>query len=175
MSKRSIVHSLILPVFALTTVFLFSAVVNAQKGPQGTTGAPLKGVDVKLGKNPGGSPAARTTTDGEGHFAFPVVPAGEYILTLELKKDPKDARAARSSSTSTNAKDKFCNITLKLPGGEEVEKGYDLTQNKAFDPTVNPTKQSTSKTKFEPFIVRSDGATPLNGTIVRSKSNISNN
>ena len=175
MFRRSIVHSLFPLVFALTAVFLFSAVVNAQKGPQGTAGAPLKGVDVKLGKNPGGSPAARTTTDEEGNFAFPVVPAGEYILTLELKKDTPDARAARSSSTSTDAKDKFCNITLKLPGGEEVQKGYDLTQNKAFDPTVKPTNQSTSKTKLEPFIIRSDGATPLNGRVVRSKSNISNN
>lgn len=93
MFRRSIVHSLILPVFALTAVFLFSAVVNTQKGPQGTTGAPLKGVDVKLGKNPGGSPAARTTTDEEGNFAFPVVPAGEYILTLELKKDTPDVKS----------------------------------------------------------------------------------
>ena len=175
MSKRSIVHAHILPVFALTTVFLFSAVVSAQKGPQGTTGAPLKGVDVKLGKHPGGSPAARVTTDGDGNFAFPVVPAGEYILTLEHEKDTPDAQAARSSSTSTDAKDKFCHITLKLPGGEKVEKGYDLTQNKAFDPATDPTKQSRSKTKFEPFVVRSDGANPLNGTVVRSKSNISNN
>ena len=44
-------------------------------------GAPLKGVDVKLGKNPGGSPAARTT-DAGGHFDFGVVEKGSYDLTL---------------------------------------------------------------------------------------------
>jgi hypothetical protein len=44
-------------------------------------GAPLKGVDVKLGKNPGGSPAARTT-DANGHFDFGVVERGSYELTL---------------------------------------------------------------------------------------------
>jgi hypothetical protein len=44
-------------------------------------GAPLKGVDVKLGKNPGGSPAARTT-DANGHFDFGVVEKGSYELTL---------------------------------------------------------------------------------------------
>jgi len=51
-----------------------------------------------------------------------------------------------------------------------VEKGYDLTQNKAFDPTTDPTKQSTSKTKFETLIVRSDGATPLNGAVLKTSS-----
>lgn len=174
MYNRNIVRSFIFPVFALATICLFSAVVDAQKGPQATTGAPLKGVDVKLGKNPGGSPAARTTTDGDGNFTFPVVPAGEYILTVELNKETPNAQAARGSSM-TEAAVNICYLTLNLPRGEKVEKGYDLRQNKAFDQSIDLTKQSTSKIKFETLIVRSDGVTPLNGTIVKSKSNISNN
>lgn len=44
-------------------------------------GAPLKGVDVKLGKNPGGSAAARTT-DAAGHADFGVWPKGAYTIAL---------------------------------------------------------------------------------------------
>lgn len=174
MHLRDFVRAFTLASFALAAAFLFSAKAGAQKGPQGTAGAPLKGIDVKLGKSPGGSPAARTTTDGEGNFTLPIVPAGEYILTLEIKRDAGGAQAERETAAASGAL-KFCYITLKLPGGEKLEKGFDLTQNKAFDPATDPSKQSASKTKFETFVVHSDGATPLNGTIVKSKSNISNN
>jgi hypothetical protein len=44
-------------------------------------GAPLKGVDVKLGKNPGGGCAARTT-DGAGNANFGVWPKGNYTVTI---------------------------------------------------------------------------------------------
>lgn len=46
-------------------------------------GAPLKGVDVKLGKNPGGMAAARTT-DRSGSFDFGVLPKGNYRISLVL-------------------------------------------------------------------------------------------
>ena len=46
-------------------------------------GAPLKGVDVKLGKNPGGGCAARTT-DGAGNANFGVWPKGNYTVTISL-------------------------------------------------------------------------------------------
>jgi len=42
-------------------------------------GVPLKGVDVKLGKNPGGGCAARTT-DAGGKADFGVWPKGNYTL-----------------------------------------------------------------------------------------------
>lgn len=171
MCKRNTAHVLILSALVLLMLSLGSTVANAQKGPQATDGAPLKGVDVKLGRNPGGGAAARTTTDADGNFTFPVVPAGEYTLTVELKK-PK------SKDGLIDANDpvfRYCYITVNVPGGVGVKRGYDLTQNKAFDPAIDPAKQSTSKIKFETFIVRSDGATPINGTIVKSKSNISNN
>lgn len=44
-------------------------------------GAPLKGVDVKLGRNPGGSVAARTT-DAAGNVDFGVLPAGSYTIEI---------------------------------------------------------------------------------------------
>lgn len=47
-------------------------------------GAPLKGVDIKLGKNPGGSPAARTTTDVNGNYSFTNIPLGNYKIYIDI-------------------------------------------------------------------------------------------
>lgn len=182
MSKRTTIHSSIFSAVALLMICLFSVAVAAQKSTQSTTGAPLKGVDVKLGKPPGGSPAARTTTDADGNFKFSILPAGEYILTLSLPESPKtkldktDKPNERAASPVTPA-DMFCYITLNLPGDQTLEKGYDLAKNKAFDPAIDPTKQSTAKTiKFAEFIVVSDGKNPINGKVVKgSRSNINNN
>ena len=58
-------------------------------------GAPLKGIDVKLGKNPGGGCANRTT-DGSGKADFGVWPKGNYTLEFAPAaaavqyKDPED-------------------------------------------------------------------------------------
>lgn len=55
-------------------------------------GAPLKGIDVKLGKNPGGGCAARTT-DANGQADFGVWAKGDYTLDFTASasyKDPED-------------------------------------------------------------------------------------
>jgi len=59
----------------LAVVFCVLCIQNA------VAGAPLKGIDVKLGKNPGGGCAARTT-DGAGKANFGVWPKGNYTLSL---------------------------------------------------------------------------------------------
>jgi len=57
-------------------------------------GAPLKGVDVKLGKNPGGIVASRMSGDG-GEANFGVLPKGSYIVTIDTAKSTANARMAR--------------------------------------------------------------------------------
>lgn len=51
-------------------------------------GAPLKGIDVKLGKNPGGGCAARVSGDG-GEANFGVWPKGDYTVSLGSVRGPE--------------------------------------------------------------------------------------
>src|SRR5436190_11497176 len=65
-------------------------------------GAPLKGVDIKLGKNPGGSPAARTTTDNAGQYSFPNVAIGSYRIYVDIPNYGMDsARTVNFTSADT--------------------------------------------------------------------------
>jgi hypothetical protein len=61
--------------------------------PSAFAGAPLKGIDVKLGKNPGGGCAARTT-DANGNVNFGVWPKGNYTVAFSASNMPANARVA---------------------------------------------------------------------------------
>src|ERR1051325_9214779 len=87
---RMIKPKIILLATAFVTLLAASAAMS-QKGPESTNGAPLKGVDVKLGKNPGGSPAARTT-DNDGKIRFGVLDRGSYYLIVTVPD--KEANSA---------------------------------------------------------------------------------
>lgn len=66
-------------------------------------GAPLKGVDVKLGKNPGGQAAARTTTDSTGHYLFSNVAAGDYSIYVDVPNFPMASVISVTLSTSASS------------------------------------------------------------------------
>ena len=66
-------------------------------------GAPLKGIDVKLGKNPGGGCAARTT-DAGGKADFGVWPKGSYTLEFAPAASSSAATPASSREQSPAAK-----------------------------------------------------------------------
>jgi hypothetical protein len=118
-------------------------------------GAPLKGVDVKLGKNPGGGAAARTT-NAEGKIDFGVLPAGSYYVVIDGAKSETDAR-------------------IEIHGGSEgtVKKRWNFAQMKAF--SLDATAREAGNDKI---VITSDGKHPIDvaaTAVVRAKSNISNN
>ena len=78
----------------LPLIAVASLVLCAQSA---LAGAPLKGIDVKLGKNPGGGCAARTT-DGAGKANFGVWPKGNYTVSISPSSAPNVQSTVRTSS-----------------------------------------------------------------------------
>lgn len=117
-------------------------------------GAPLKGVDVKLGRNPGGKAAKRTTSDGAGRADFGIVEAGSYLVSLEMRGQNSDAEVEITGAV-----------------GGTVRKRWSFKENKAYDGDA----PSTARSAGQPHIViETDGQRPVQVSIVKSKSNISN-
>src|SRR4051794_22186752 len=122
-------------------------------------GAPLKGVDVKLGKNPGGSPAARTT-NADGKIDLGVLPAGSYYVTVSAPKDAKDTDAQ---------------IEIKGAAGATVKKRWNFAQKKAFDVTADAAARTSGEEKI---IFTSDGSHTVEiaaTAVVKSHSNVRTN
>jgi hypothetical protein len=113
-----------LPVAAMATFIFLAQFAFA--------GAPLKGIDVKLGKNPGGGCAARTT-DAGGKADFGVWPKGNYTLEFAPASsslaavpatDRTQAPATKPGATSST---KFHVVITGATGGK-VERDFDAGQ-----------------------------------------------
>lgn len=87
-------------------------------------GAPLKGIDVKLGKNPGGGCAARTT-DSAGKADFGVWPKGSYTLSFEpAGKSLSSGHASERAQSATPAAPVAVKLHIVIQGaaGGKIER-----------------------------------------------------
>ena len=157
---------------------LLVAVQVALCAGEARAGAPLKGVDVKLGRNPGGGAAARTTTDENGAFAFGVLPAGSYTLTLELPGPtaPAGAAAVSRGSGAEGAPPQQAKVEIVV-GARTVTGYWDFQRRAAFDPAQDAAAKAAPDAAR--ITLELDGREPLRGrcetAVVKSKSNITNN
>ncbi len=96
-------------------------------------GAPLKGIDVKLGKNPGGGCAARTTDSG-GKADFGVWPKGNYTLEFAPMDSPSAAAPATSRAISPAVKPGVTtstklHVVITRAAGGKLERDFDASQS----------------------------------------------
>jgi hypothetical protein len=85
-------------------------------------GVPLKGVGVKLGKNPGGGCAARTT-DGAGKASFGVWPLGNYTLSFIAAAAP--AGSAQQAGAKQAAAPTKLHLVIVGAAGGKIERNFD--------------------------------------------------
>jgi hypothetical protein len=85
-------------------------------------GAPLKGIDVKLGKNPGGGCAARTT-DAGGKADFGVWPKGNY--TLEFSPAANNGSAPASNARTAPQAATKLHVVISGASAGKIERDVD--------------------------------------------------
>ena len=111
--------------------FLIAASLLALFSHIALAGAPLKGIDVKLGKNPGGGCAARTT-DGTGKANFGVWPKGNYTLTISPSAVSapvvqNTARTATQPSKSASLASAKLHLAITGASSGKIERDIDNT------------------------------------------------
>ena len=184
MSKQNHLHAFILSVSALATLCLLATVITAQKAPNSVSGAPLKGVDIKLGKNPGGNAAARTfTTDENGKIVLSGLEPGSYYLivvgpskqqqsNVKLGLRVDDLAANRGAVAADNY---LVEITGLADG--PISREWNAKERKFVKPS-NATARATTAPSYEDkinFEIGTGSPVPVCTFIIKSKSNISSN
>jgi hypothetical protein len=172
MSKQNNAQTAILSTFAVALLCLFSTVAFAQKGPQSTEGAPLKGVDVKLGKNPGGSAAARTfTSDDDGKISFGTLQPGTYTLTVLPPKKTGGETGKAASESDANVYD----VAVTIGTGEPVVWFWDVAKKACFK-AADPQVKTAGRPKYiEAITFVVSKPAEVKTTIKKGHSNVINN
>ncbi len=105
-------------------------------------GGPIDGVDVKLGKNPGGSIMATTATSSTGIYTFAGVPYGNYTIYVDIPGLGRD-----SSYT----------LTIDSTNNQYLNENYIADSNSVYiNPNTNvginnPITVSGSENKFKVY------------------------
>jgi hypothetical protein len=88
-------------------------------GNNQVTGAPLKGIDVKLGKTPGGGCAARTTTNSTGGYTFSGLPLGSYDIYADIPNYGMAVilTATITSGDSQSLNNNYCVDSVNIAAG----------------------------------------------------------
>jgi hypothetical protein len=177
MSKRNPVPTFLLSAFALGALCLFAAVISAQKTPNTVAGVPIRGIDMKLGRNPGGGGQARKT-DPNGKIDLSDLTPGSYWMEIVPLTEAQKAANAGGETYS------YIAVTLtgtQLVGGPRT-RSVDLKNWKFVEPQVATERRQPLPNTFAARIVfeiapRTGGSPPepVNATVVKSKSNITNN
>lgn len=182
MSKRKPANVAVFSAFAFTIMCSLSVVITAQKGSISVSGAPLKGVDIKLGKNPGGTAAERIlTTDSDGKIVVSGLEPGSYYLIVVGPSDQKKMYEWVKGAYDGITADKYVVEITGLTGGP-LSREWNIKERKFV---TLPPKTTERATKVQPryeeklnFDIGNEGSgsPPRVLTfVVRSKSNISSN
>ena len=180
MFKPNIVPRFVLSLFALAALCMFAAVISAQKTPKTVTGPPLQGIDVKVVSNTAGGGETRKT-DKSGKVNLRDLAPGSYWLEIVESTKVKQAVTANDvgeelgTAGATGGAYRYIAVTIsgtRVVGGT-ITRSLEIKEWKF----VNP--QNTARTHRMAFEIgpwtAGDPPEPAEGSIVKSKSNITNN
>lgn len=185
MSKRNTVPTSMLCASALATLCLLAVGITAQNS---TTGVPLKNIDIKVGKNAGGT-AAKRTTGADGKVDLSDFEPGSYYLIVIGPSNPPTAPKGRAAAVPggtipSNADggntDNYL-VEIKGAVGEPIKAEWNGRLGMFAKGVAKVGARTTTvPAVYEDKIIfdigpRTNPLTPVFITIVKSKSNITNN
>ena len=127
-------------------------VISAAMSP----GEPIPGIDVKLGKNPGGQAMQTTTSNGNGEFEFTSLEAGDYTFTIEQKiilDDETFISVGGDGGPTINTSESNLKELSSSKGNVKVTASQNSQSLKTINPDLDPdtglkTKNETGPVKW---------------------------